>query len=202
MRGRSCEGGRGCVPRRFGDTARCAPCRPAEPMAGPRASYGKSIRPPALDPRRRKSGERFRRHAREAACCLRRAVVRRQAKGAFRGGSAKLPARSVSAVASAMAGATTGELRQPELVPPAPARSAPAETPRALRRHAREATCCWRRAFVLGNHCRALGKQVRGPAFCWAVDWRRYLSERRAFVIFVRILGLATRSSGHAHKFH
>ena len=37
-----------------------------------------SAAPHAVDPRRRKSRERFARHARDAACCLRKAFVRSQ----------------------------------------------------------------------------------------------------------------------------
>ena len=59
-----------------------------------------------------KFGERFGWHAREAAGCLHKASPAQPDEGAFRGGSGKRPARSVSAVASAMAGATKGKLRQ------------------------------------------------------------------------------------------
>jgi hypothetical protein len=51
----------------------------------------------ALAPRWRKPRERFGRHAREAACCLRMAFVRGRTIRALRGGSGKLPVRTVPA---------------------------------------------------------------------------------------------------------
>lgn len=54
------------VPRRFGQ----APVRSAS------ASYGKSVRPPALDPRRAEIRRALRWHAREAACGFRKAFLR------------------------------------------------------------------------------------------------------------------------------
>ena len=101
--------------------------------------------PHALAPRRRKYCERFGRHAREAACCLRKAFLRSQTRGALRGGWGGGAIRAGGA--SAMAGSTKGELRQPDSRRPARARSAPADILRALR-HAREAAGCLRKALL------------------------------------------------------
>jgi len=128
----------------------------------PRASYGSqnSPRRHAPDPRRRKFDERFGRHAareaagrlRPASCAARRGCVQRrrgQATGALRvgsrfgdGGSDQKRATPASAC------------------PPACARPTPAGMRERFGRHAREAACCWRMAFVRGQ-TRALSAAVR-----------------------------------------
>ena len=116
-------------------SCRCAPRR--QPLRRwldrPRASYGRRISPRmrAHNPRRRKFCERFGLHAREAACCLRKAFVRRQTRA--RSAAVRASRRhTVPAVASAMAGSTkarySGQNR-----PARTRRSAPAEILRALR---------------------------------------------------------------------